>query len=33
MDAQQVAEEVRDLVVGSIRDEFREFKVEVIEES
>ena len=29
MDAQQIAEKVRDLVVGSIRDEFKEFKAEV----
>ena len=29
MDAQQIAEKVRDLIMGSIREEFKEFKAEV----
>ena len=29
MDAQQIAEKVRDPIMGSIREEFREFKAEV----
>ncbi|MBO8180827.1 MAG: hypothetical protein H0Z19_10205 [Archaeoglobus sp.] len=29
MDAQQIAEKVRDLIMGAMREEFREFKAEV----